>query len=858
MTVLSRTLLSSRYGRAGVAVALAVAGGLVYLLRGQIASNYATAQETVVAALGLGIVPVAVWLTAFASALVVRRSWFWRANLWVGSLASVALILGVMAFFEASTGALAAFTRRGEVSLGGSVGDTIVGPTAWVGVLRLSGIFGIGALIVTPTLTLRSAAAFGRGLVYLYIVSMLALRGLVAGLKHMYRFDPQSRFRRRTAAVDGVGHLDQSGDLPDAPVASPRGVPASRARDFEAALPAATSQHRPTAISRRQTSQSSTVRSGMSGAAVESPSARPAQSRAPAELEVKERPGTVRWVKLTPEGEPDAVEVAGPENPPPRRKFNKFWSSRPEELTTAIAQTPEDPATDEADDGPLLDTTPASWELPPRDLLVAAAEAGISEKEMAKTAETIRKTLAEYNVEVEIGDVKPGPTVTMYGLVPGWVRRHKQVKVTDEHGQLKLDESGKPTIARVETKTRVKVDSLMSREKDLALALKTPSIRIETPVLGKSLVGIEVPNPTPELVTLRSAVESEEFNRLRQSAELPIALGKGTDGESVVVDLTSMPHLLIAGATGSGKSVCINTIVSCLIMERTPAQVRLLLVDPKRVELTPYNKIPHLLTPVVVETDQVVALLKGMIREMLKRYRLLEEVGVRNIGSYNQKMPEKMPYLVVAIDELADLMMSASFEVEQSLCRLAQLGRATGIHLIVATQRPSVDVVTGLIKANFPSRVSFGVTSQVDSRTILDSVGAEKLLGRGDMLYLAVDGSRPERVQGVYISDPEIEEIVNFWQTTPWAPLSHVSLHTPADEEIDDDLQADGSGDRDELLDQAKDLADRYKKLSTSLLQRRLRIGYPRAARLMDQLEEAGIVGPGDGSKSRDVIMNKM
>jgi S-DNA-T family DNA segregation ATPase FtsK/SpoIIIE len=277
--------------------------------------------------------------------------------------------------------------------------------------------------------------------------------------------------------------------------------------------------------------------------------------------------------------------------------------------------------------------------------------------------------------------------------------------------------------------------------------------------------------------------------------------------------------------------------------------LRLLLIDPKRVELTPYNGIPHLLTPVVVETDQVVGLLKGLIQEMLNRYRRMEEEGVRNIDSFNRKVSDKMPYLVVAVDELADLMMTSSFEVEQTLCRLAQLGRATGIHLIVATQRPSVDVVTGLIKANFPSRISFGVTSQIDSRTILDTAGAEKLLGRGDMLYQAVDASRPERVQGVFISDGEIEDLVKYWKDTKWAPLPDVSLHSVGD----GGLEA-----RDAMLDKAIELARHHSKLSTSLLQRRLRIGYPRAARLMDQLEDEGVIGPPDGSKSRDVIIGSV
>ena len=542
-------------------------------------------------------------------------------------------------------------------------------------------------------------------------------------------------------------------------------------------------------------------------------------------------------------------------------KFNKFWSST-EAAANGQSRMSHVQAAEEDDGeaGPTTSDPAEAWKLPPRDLLVDATEGGISEEAMAETAETIKRTLAEYGVEVQTGQIRPGPAVTMYGLIPGWVRRYKQERELDESGKPKLDQSGRPIATRVESKTRVKVDSILSREKDLALALKTPRIRIETPVMGKSQVGVEVPNPSLALVTLRNVMEGKEFQCLHTRAKLPIALGKASGGETVVVDLAKMPHLLVAGATGSGKSVFINTVVSCLIMERSPAEVRLLLVDPKRVELTPYNGIPHLLTPVVVETDQVIGLLKGLIQEMFSRYKRMEKIGVRNIDGYNRKMPDKIPYIVVAVDELADLMMTAAFDVEQSICRLAQLGRATGIHLVVATQRPSVDVVTGLIKANFPSRVSFGVTSQIDSRTILDTVGAEKLLGRGDMLYQAQDASRPERIQGVFISDAEIERVVNFWQTTTWRPLHALSLRavgteeTEADERVEDD---DARGSSDELLQKATELAQHYNKMSTSLLQRRLRIGYPRAARLMDQLEERGIIGPSDGSKSRDVIINR-
>jgi DNA segregation ATPase FtsK/SpoIIIE-like protein len=530
-------------------------------------------------------------------------------------------------------------------------------------------------------------------------------------------------------------------------------------------------------------------------------------------------------------------------------KFNKLWEPKNEEK---IITTEKEIHNKIMNPSQIKNST---WALPSINTLKESVEEPMKKEDLDKTASTIKTTLDEYGVEVEIGQIKPGPTVTMYGLIPGWIRKFKQTKKMTPEGKPQLDESGKPIMIKVENKTRVKVDHILSREKDLALALKTPSIRLENPVMGEAQVGIEVPNSKPSIVTLRSLIESNEFKSLKKDAALPVALGKDSSGETIVIDLTKMPHLLIAGATGSGKSVCINTIVSGLITQKSPAEIRLLLIDPKRVELTPYNGIPHLLTKVVVETDAVVGFLKGTIREMLDRYRLLEESGVRNIEAYNKKTKSQMPYLLVVVDELADLMMSAAFDVEQSICRLAQLGRATGIHLIVATQRPSVDVVTGLIKANFPSRISFGVTAQVDSRTILDTGGAEKLLGKGDMLYLPINASKPSRIQGVFISDNEVEKIVSFWETTPWSNIPQIDILTPSNEAVATNSTTNSSNDSDELVDKAIELAKNYNKLSTSLLQRRLRIGYPRAARLIDELEEQGIIGPGDGPKSRDVLI---
>ena len=556
--------------------------------------------------------------------------------------------------------------------------------------------------------------------------------------------------------------------------------------------------------------------------------------------------------------EPDPPASA-PAQPGASFKANKYWAidsdgSPPESEPPSLASD----RGEEAGSSPVIvPATPATWRKPSIRMLNTAPSGSITEEEQLATADAITQTLGEYGIEVEVEDVRPGPTVTMYGLTPGWVRRQKTVKQVDADGTPLKDERGRLVTKQVEEKTRVKVDSILAREKDLSLALKTPSIRLETPAMGKSLIGIEVPNTNPSLVTLRSIMESSEFQDMREGdAHLPVALGQGSGGEPVVFDLAKMPHLLVAGATGSGKSVCLNAIVSCLITEKTPDEMRMLLVDPKRVELTPYNGVPHLLAPVIVETDTVVGYLKGLIREMFDRYRRMEEVGVRNIEAYNNRMPDKMPFLCVVIDELADLMMTAAVDVEQSICRLAQLGRATGIHMIIATQRPSVDVLTGLIKANFPSRISFGVTSQVDSRTILDTGGADKLLGRGDMLYLPLDASKPSRVQSVFIGDTEIEKLVDFWQSSPQLPLEEIDLLGGAEEETGGEAVEDDPN-RDEMIDKAVEIALSHRKMSTSLLQRRLRIGYPRAARLMDQLEDEGIVGPGDGSKSRDVIMNQ-
>ena len=439
-------------------------------------------------------------------------------------------------------------------------------------------------------------------------------------------------------------------------------------------------------------------------------------------------------------------------------------------------------------------------------------------------SQKIETTLEEHGVHVSVGSIKPGSRVIRFGLIPGWSRKSKipiQQNSTDETKNL------------IES-SRVKVHSITAREKDLALALKTPHLTIQAPVPGEAVVGIDVPNPNPYEVKLRTLIEHEQFNKIANQEGLPIGLGENVGGEPISIDLLDMPHLLIAGATGSGKSVCINSIIDSLIFACSPEDLRLIMVDPKRVELTPFNDLPHLVYPVVVEMDETIDVLDSLINEMFARYKLLEEAGTRNIKAYREKTNHKLPYLVLIIDELADLMMASRFEAEQLLVRLAQLGRATGIHLILATQRPSVNVVTGLMKANIPSRVAFAVASQVDSRVILDVNGAEKLLGKGDMLFLSSDNPQPIRLQGTFLTDSETSNIVDFWKKQNITPPNNISLKHPK--------ETSTNPSNNDFFEQAKSLAIRQNNLSPSILQRKLQIGYPKALELINQLEKEGFL----------------
>jgi S-DNA-T family DNA segregation ATPase FtsK/SpoIIIE len=480
--------------------------------------------------------------------------------------------------------------------------------------------------------------------------------------------------------------------------------------------------------------------------------------------------------------------------------------------------------------------TAGGWQLPPIDILDRPTELELNKEDVEKRARLIEESLESYGVDAKVVEMNIGPTVTQFGVEPGWDRKYRKVL---ERGEERLEEV---------SRTRIRVERIASLANDLALALAAPSIRIEAPVPGKSLVGIEVPNMAFGSVAIRSVIETAAFQKLKARSKIAIALGKGAGGEAVAADLARMPHLLVAGATGSGKTVCLDSVICCLLVHNSPDDVRLIMVDPKRVELVAFNGLPHLATPVVVDTDKAVKVLRWLDQEMDRRYHRFAETGVRNIEAYNKdRAPgEGMAYLVLVIDELADLMMAAFDEVEHALCRLAQLARATGIHLIVATQRPSVDVVTGLIKANFPSRISFAVTSQVDSRTILDTVGAEKLLGRGDMLYMPSEAGRPKRLQGAFVSDVEIERLVHFWGTQRELQPSAIDFDELAERVA---LSQRLSSVPDPLLDEARRLAQEHTHVSTSFLQRRLRIGYPRAARLMETLEQEGVE---EGRRSRE------
>jgi len=523
-----------------------------------------------------------------------------------------------------------------------------------------------------------------------------------------------------------------------------------------------------------------------------------------------------------------------PRQPQPRR-----------EPTTDLEEIPitPDPSLPSSEPTPSPANTPQPrligsdqvWQIPTLDLILEPGNGqDFSADILRQQARAIEATLESFGAPVRVQEINRGPVVTQFGVEP--------LVVTSSNGK----------------ETKVKVSRINGLADDLALALEAKTLRVEAPIPGKGLVGIEVPNPEISLVALRDVMESEQFAQV--DSPLRLCLGQDVSGHAMVADLTTMPHLLIAGTTGSGKSVCINAIISALLLQRTPDDLRFLMVDPKRVELTGYTGIPHLLSKVVVDMERVPSTLKWLLREMDGRYRRFAKVRATHIRDYNERVApslgeKKLPYIVVFIDELADLMMMAPQETERAICRIAQMARATGIHLVIATQRPSVDVVTGLIKANFPARIAFNVASAVDSRVILDVGGAEQLLGQGDMLFLPPDAPTPLRLQGAFVSDEELRRLVHYWkeqgkaETVPASKL----VQRPLWEEMRE--QEKKVEFEDELLPDVVDLVLRENRASISLMQRKLRIGYTRAARIMDILEQHNVVGPQpSGGKAREVF----
>ena len=660
--------------------------------------------------------------------------------------------------------------------------------------------------------------------------------------------------------------------------------------------------------SRSRRADQPTVADTPAPAARERPAATPRPAITQPALRLGDTPATD-----TPATDTPATDTPAPENERPARRSRRSRSAEPAQPPPPAEPIPV-----------FLGASPGQvWRLPELStMLDAGADQETNDLNIREHVEIIEHTLESFGAPAAVVEISQGPTITQYGVEPQFIEQR----------------SGK--------RTKVKVGKIASLADDLALALAARSIRIQAPVPGKGYVGIEVPNTAKAIVSLRDVMEADEFQRIR--GPLRLGLGQNVSGQPVAADLSRMPHLLIAGATGSGKSVCVNGIIACLLLQNTPDDLRFVMVDPKRVELVGYNGIPHLVAPVVVDLERVVGTLQWAMREMDTRYHKLAEVGARNIVEYNKKVArrqeyEKLPYIVIIIDELADLMMMAPEDTEKGITRLAQMARATGIHMIIATQRPSVDVVTGLIKANFPARIAFAVASGTDSRVILDTTGAERLLGQGDMLFQSPDAAAPVRMQGCFVSDKELQAIIHYWQaarrqnllqargplagpaaaaepsadaderdavapgaratpartealpgdgeepdagisptppaaitpptpvvlppSTPPTPARRpaspppeptlTTIPSPLQQPLWEDLipAENGNGDEDELMSEAIDMVRKLGKASTSLLQRRFRIGYTRAARLIDAMEEKGIIGPPTGtSKAREVL----
>jgi S-DNA-T family DNA segregation ATPase FtsK/SpoIIIE len=755
---------------------LFVIAGLIWWQWSNITSWVSGTTTGIFQLFGWGIIMVTLAILMFVEVLLTKPVFFARYwNKWIGGILLLVAVWGVLGFCPGS-GALDTY------SLGGLIGKSIIGPSILIGILIVFALIIFGLFFMVP----RGFANF--------------VANAFSTLFHRMKKEPAGSsvpMPQPSAAPKLTGQsIGEEQDL------RPTGFPKFKAEPKpRPQMPVYGSKN--------------WLWNRLHG----NPERPESVTPAPPVIAEEKTP------EPTPEIDPEAATLETSDVPKAEGKKEVEGTKKSAGSTKDAKQVAQEVWKKYGEAG--AEVTPDGWKLPPIEILDNAPEVEFSQADNIKKAKLIEDALGSYGVEGKVVQINVGPTVTQFGLEPGWDRKLKEIKEKDKNGdvQVKIEEV---------SKTRVKVDRITSLSNDLSLALAAPSIRIEAPVPGKSIVGIEVPNTTIGVVSLRGVVESNVFQKMEAKTKLAIALGKGAGGESVVGDLTKMPHLLIAGATGSGKTVCIHAIICGFLLYCTPGDVRFIMIDPKRVELTSYNSLPHLATPVIVDTKKALAALRWLTLEMDKRYQTLAAARFRNIEAYNKARPnEKLPFLVLIVDELADLMMTAGEEVEHTLCRLAQLARAVGIHLVVATQRPSVDVVTGLIKANFPTRISFAVTSQVDSRTILDSGGAEKLLGRGDMLYMPTEAAKAKRLQGCFVSDAETERLVYFWNNQKKEEASQLKLDdlVAADAAIVDKPPADP------LLEEARKLLDQHDHISASFLQRHLRIGYPRAARIMEELE---------------------
>ena len=512
----------------------------------------------------------------------------------------------------------------------------------------------------------------------------------------------------------------------------------------------------------------------------------------------------------------EPIYIQTPDN---NKKEEKSSNQQPLPIVPVMAATTPHPSK-------TLNTSAVqAWKYPPMSLFDDAPGTKADRGDVRKNAQIIEQTLDSFGITARVVEVNNSPSVTQYAL---------------------------------EVALGTKLAKIINLGNDLAMALAAPGgqIRVEAPIPGRSLVGIEVPNRSLEVVPIRKIMESDAMKESKSKITVP--LGLDVSGKPKVANIAKMPHVLIAGQTGSGKSVCVNSWIATLLFRASPEEVRLIMVDPKRVELTPYNGIPHLLTPVIVEPEKVVSALKWAVSEMEHRYKILAEVGAKNIEGYNELSGfQSLPYIIIFIDELADIMLFNPAEVEDNICRLAQMARAVGIHLVLATQRPSVDVITGLIKANIPARIAFAVSSMTDSRVILDSPGAEKLLGRGDMLFIPPELAKPVRVQGCFIKDHEINKLIDFLKAQQSTEYNDqvTSQPVPSANAMSKNTVSVGGEEHDVIFDEAVKLVRDTGKASASLLQRRLKLGYARAARVLDEMEQAGLIGPTNGAKAREILM---